>query len=48
MFDESAWFCTVFPNDPNELPQDFNTIEEAKEYGDEHFGEGNYVIESPC
>ncbi len=42
------WFCTVFPNDENELPQDFPTYEEAKEYGDEKFGIGNYTIESPC
>ena len=42
------WFCTVFPNDPNEMPQDFPSYKEAREYGDEMFGEGNYVIESPC
>lgn len=40
----NEWFCTVFPNDPDEMPQDF----EAKEYGVEMFGEGNYTIESPC
>lgn len=43
----SDWFCTVFPNDENELPQDFLSYEEAKEYGDKEFGEGNYVIETP-
>ena len=41
------WFCTVFPNDPDEMPQDFPSYE-AKEYGNEMFGEGNYTIESPC
>lgn len=41
------WFCTVFPNDPSEMPQDFPIYEEAREYGDEMFGEGNYVIETP-
>lgn len=37
---------TVFPNDPNELPQDFATEQEAEEYGNEQFGSGNYTIES--
>lgn len=41
------WFCTVFPKDENEMPQDFSTYEEAKKYGDEMFGEDNYTIESP-
>lgn len=44
----SDWFCTVFPNDPSEMPQDFPSYETAKEYGNEMFGEGNYTIESPC
>lgn len=44
----SDWFCTVFPNDPNEMPQDFPTYQAAKEYGDDMFGEGNYTIETPC
>ena len=30
------------------MPQDFESYVEAKEYGDEMFGEGNYTIESPC
>ena len=47
MFDENKPFVTVFPKDPEEMPQDFNSREEAKEYGDEKFGEGNYTIESP-
>ena len=42
------WFCTVFPHDPDEMPQDFPSWEEAEIYGDEHFGRGNYMIESPC
>lgn len=41
------YFVTVFPNDPEEMPQDFPTFEEAQEYGDEMFGAGNYRIESP-
>lgn len=44
----SDWFCTVFPNDTSEMPQDFPSYEETKEYGDETFGAGNYTIESPC
>ena len=39
--------CTVFPNDLDEMPQDFESYAEAKEYGDEMFGESNYTIESP-
>lgn len=40
-------FWTVFPNDNNEVPQDFETYEDAVEYGNEQFGEGNYEISSP-
>lgn len=40
-------FCTIFPHDPDEMPQDFPTYKEAIEYGNEIFGEGNYEIESP-
>lgn len=42
-------FFTVFPigNCKDEMPQDFPTRKEAKEYGEEQFGEGNYVIETP-
>lgn len=36
---------TVFPNDPDRLPQDFPTYKEAKEYGDENEPSG-YIIES--
>lgn len=37
---------TVFPSeDMREMPQDFETYEEAWEYGDNQFGEGNYTIE---
>lgn len=43
----SELFYTVFPNDENEMPQDFPSYEEAKEYGNEMFGEGNYSIEAP-
>ena len=32
----------------DEMPQDFESYVEAKEYGDEMFGEGDYTIESPC
>ena len=41
----NEWFCTVFPNDLDEMAQDFESYVEAKEYGDEMFGEGNYTIE---
>lgn len=34
----NEWFCTVFPYDPDEMPQDFESYAEAKEYGDEMFG----------
>lgn len=44
----NEWFCTVFPYDPDEMPQDFESYAEAKEYGDKMFGKGNYIIESPC
>ena len=37
---------TVFPKDADEMPQDFPTWEEAKEYAEENFSECGYVIES--
>lgn len=37
---------TVFPKDNGKMPQDFPTYPDAKEYGDEEFGEGNYTIEA--
>lgn len=40
-------FVIVFPKDENELPQDFPSYAEAKEWADEEFGDGNYTIESP-
>lgn len=42
-------FFTVFPvgDFKDELPQDFPTRKEAEKYGNEQFGEGNYVIETP-
>ena len=42
-------FFTVFPigDFKDEMPQDFPTQKEAEEYGDEQFGKGNYVIETP-
>ena len=43
----NEWFCTVFPNDENEMPQDFPSYEKAKEYGNEMFDKGNYTIEAP-
>lgn len=39
---------TTFPMHPvycTDVPQDFETYEEAKEYGDETWGAGNYTIE---
>ena len=45
MYEGHGTFWTVFPKDENAMPQDFPTKEEAKEYGDEEFGEGNYTIE---
>lgn len=45
---KNEWFCTIFPKDPEEMPQDFPTWQEAEEYSKEMFGEGNYTIESPC
>lgn len=36
---------TVFPENPETLPQDFSTFEEAKEYA-ENYVDGKYVIES--
>ena len=36
---------TVFPKDEGEMPQDFPTYSDAKEYGDGEFGKGNYTIE---
>ncbi len=41
-------FYTVFPigEYEGELPQDFPTQEEAEKFGNENFGEGNYVIET--
>ena len=41
------WFCTVFPNDLDKMPQDFPTWEEAIQYADEEYGKGNYTIETP-
>lgn len=42
---------TVFPNEPSDscfdMPQDFDTYEEAVEYGLEQFGCGNFTVESP-
>lgn len=37
---------TVFPKDADEMPQDFPTWEEAKEYAEENFSECGCVIES--
>lgn len=37
---------TVFPKDPNRMPQDFPTYEDAKAYADEYEGESEYTIES--
>ena len=42
-------FYTVFPINEfkDEAAQDFPTRKAAKEYADEKFGEGNYIIETP-
>ena len=45
--DHNEWFIGVFSNDPDEMPQEFSSYEEAISYGDEYFGEGNYTIEVP-
>ena len=45
--ENEEWFCTLFPNDPDEMPQDFSTYEEAYEYGNEKYGKGNYIVEEP-
>ena len=39
---------TVFPMNGIDMPQDFESYEEAKRYGEEEFGPGEYEIESPC
>lgn len=44
---EAIIYC-VFPHDPSEMPQEFTDYNEAKEYGDDIFGPGNYEIECPC
>lgn len=36
---------TVSPIDQDELSADFSTYQEAQEYGDQIFGQGNYKIE---
>lgn len=36
---------TVFPDDPDEMPQEFESYCDAEEYGNERFGKGNYIIE---
>ena len=41
-------FYTVFPNSKDEMPQDFDSYDEAREYGEAMFGSGNYTIECPC
>jgi hypothetical protein len=42
-FEQTFW--TLFPSDETEPPQDFDSWYEAKKYGDEMYGEGNYTIE---
>ena len=42
------YFVTVFPKQEGEMPQDFSSYAEAKKFADEEYGEGNYIIESPC
>lgn len=37
---------TVFPSDPDELPQDFPTYSAAVAYGNDVFGEGCFVVSS--
>lgn len=46
---DREYFVTVFPpEDSEDLPQDFDSIEDARAYGNERYGEGRYEIESPC
>ena len=52
MYEGAGRFWTVFPleaedpfENPSKMPQDFPSRKEAKEYGDDVFGEGNYTIE---
>lgn len=42
------FFVTVFPKKEGEMPQDFPSYAEAKEFADKEYGESNYTIESPC
>lgn len=42
------FFVTVFPKEEGEMPQDFPSYAEAKEFADKEYGEDNYAIESPC
>lgn len=44
----SEYFVTVFPKEEGEMPQDFPSYVETKEFADKEYGEGNYTIESPC
>ena len=37
---------TVFPKDETEMPQDFPSYKDAKDYGDSEFRAGNYEIQS--
>ena len=49
----NEWFCTVFPNDPDEMPQDFesyveaNSRDEALKRVEEEYWKNpnNYVLE---
>lgn len=40
----NEWFCTVFPNDLDEMPQDFESYVEVKEYKGK-VGKETYICE---
>lgn len=42
------YFVTVFPKEEGEIPRDFPSYAEAKEFADEEYGKDNYTIKSPC
>ena len=44
---DTEWFCTVFSEDDNEMPQDFDDYNEAVSFADSRYGRGHYHIESP-
>lgn len=43
---ENKMIYTVFPKDKDSMPQDFETYQEAKSYGDDVLGKDQYQIAS--